>query len=67
MLNPDNKASRDFGSADLKELVPAEYEAGYTAPFADTSESLTANHCWRVGWENATMEPWKLGRIDVDI
>ncbi|MBB5060245.1 hypothetical protein HDF16_004981 [Granulicella aggregans] len=29
MLNPENNASRNFVSPELKEWVPAEYEAGY--------------------------------------
>jgi hypothetical protein len=45
MLNPENTASKMFMSAEPKEWVPAEYEAGYTARVADASESLTANHC----------------------
>ena len=56
MLIPENNASGNFVSPDLKEWVPAEYEAGYAARFADASESLTATHCWRVGWEDANAE-----------
>jgi hypothetical protein len=56
MLNPENNASCNFVSPELKEWVPAEYEAGYAARFADASESLTATHCWRVGWEDANTE-----------
>ena len=56
MLNPENNARRNFVSAELKEWVPAEFEAGYAARFADASESLTATHCWRVGWEDADTE-----------
>jgi hypothetical protein len=43
-------------SPELKEWVPAEYEADYAARFADASQSLTATHCWRVGWEDANTE-----------
>ena len=56
MLNPENSASSNFASPGLKEWVSAEYEAGYAARFADASESLTATHCWRVGWEDANTE-----------
>ena len=56
MLNPEKNANRNFVSPELKEWAPAEYEAGYAARFADASESLTANHCWRVGWEDANTE-----------
>jgi hypothetical protein len=35
MLNSENNASRSFVSPELKEWVPAEYEAGYAARFAD--------------------------------
>jgi hypothetical protein len=40
MMNPENNASINFVSPELKEWVPAEYEAGYAARFADASESL---------------------------
>ena len=56
MLNSENNASRSFVSPELKGWFPAEYEAGYAARFADASESLTATHCWRVGWEDANTE-----------
>ena len=56
MVNPENNASIEFVSLELKEWVPGEYEAGYAARFADASESLTATHCWRVGWEDANTE-----------
>jgi hypothetical protein len=55
-VNPENNASINFVSSELKKWIPAEYEAGYAARFADASESLTATHCWRVGWEDANME-----------
>ena len=56
MPNPENNASMNFVSPELKEWILAEYEAGYAARFADASESLTATHCRRVGWEDANTE-----------
>ena len=41
---------------ELKTWMPAEYEAGYEARFADASESLTATHCWQAGWQDANLE-----------
>jgi hypothetical protein len=37
MLNPENNASCNFVSPELKEWVSAEYEADYAARFADAS------------------------------
>jgi len=37
MLNPENNDSSSFVSPELKEWVPAEYESGYAARFADAS------------------------------
>jgi hypothetical protein len=62
MLNPENDASKSCVSPELKEWVTSEYEAGYAARFADASESLTATHCWRVGWEDANTELSKSAR-----
>jgi hypothetical protein len=56
MLNPENNASSNSVSPERREWVTAEYEAGYAARFADASESLTATHCWRVGWEDVKTE-----------
>jgi hypothetical protein len=56
VLNPENNASSNVVSPELKEWVPAEYEAAYAARFANASESLTATHCSCVGWEDANTE-----------
>ena len=41
---------------------PGEYDAGYRARFAGTSESWTAMACWRAGWQEADRELSASGR-----
>jgi hypothetical protein len=58
MLNPENSASSNFVSPELKEWVPAEFEAGYAARFVDVGMTP----CWRVGREDANTELFESAR-----
>ena len=45
-----------YGASELEVWFPGEYDAGYRARFAGTSESWTATACWRAGWHEADRE-----------
>ena len=54
-----DSSSRSFKT---EHLVPGEYEAGYHARFAGSSESWTATACWQAGWQEADRELAASGR-----
>jgi hypothetical protein len=53
---PSHLEGINANEPEFKSWMPAEYEAGYEARFADASESLTATHCWKAGWQDADTE-----------
>lgn len=62
MLPSDDYLERCPGVPERKVWFPDEYEAGYRARFAGTSESWTATPCWQAGWQEADRELTVSGR-----
>lgn len=56
MLPSDDHLESFSGASGLNIWFQDEYEAGYGARFAGTSESWTATPCWQAGWQEADRE-----------
>lgn len=62
MLPSDDHLDGSSRSFKTEHLVSGEYEAGYLARFAGSSESWTATACWQAGWQEADRELTASGR-----
>ncbi len=56
MLPADDCLDSSSGASRLNVWFPGEYEAGYHARLAGSSESWTATACWQAGWQEADRE-----------
>ncbi len=62
MLPSDDHLDGSSGASRLNVWFSSEYEAGYQARFAGSSESWTATACWQAGWQEADRELTASGR-----
>ncbi len=62
MLQSNDHLDSSSGSSRLNVWFAGEYEAGYQARIAGSSESWTATACWQAGWQEADRELTASGR-----